>query len=136
MIKTIKHFVNTYPITCLLIVFIWIMCFGTPPSTPLDNVTLIDKWVHTGMFTFLCGTMWFEYIRKHNVIIRARLVVFAWLLPIVMGGAIELLQAYCTGGRRSGEFLDFVADAIGVTIAFISGVLWVKYRARGKKDID
>lgn len=136
MIKTIKHFIGTYPITCLLILFIWVMCFGTPPSTPLDNVRLIDKWVHTGMFAFLCGTMWFEYIRKHKVIIRAKLVLYAWLLPVTMGGIIEILQANCTGGRRSGELLDFVADAIGVSIAFIFGVLWVKYRARGRKDID
>lgn len=136
MIKILKHFISYYPVSCLLIVFIWIMCFGTPPSTPLDNVTLIDKWVHTGMFTFLCGTIWFEYLRKHTVVIRAKLIVFAWIIPVIMGGAIELLQAYCTGGRRSGEFLDFVADAIGVTIAFIFGVLWVRHRAREKKDCD
>lgn len=136
MIKTIKHFLKNYPVTCLIILFIWIMCFGTPPSTPLDNVTLIDKWVHTGMFAFLCGSMWIEYLRKHTVVIHTKLVIFAWIVPIFMGGLIEVLQAYCTGGRRSGEFLDFVADTIGVIIAYVFGRLWVKYRTRAKKDCD
>ena len=134
--KLIKHLITTYPITCLLILFIWIMCFGTPPSTPLDNVTLIDKWVHIGMFAFLCGTMWIEYLRKHTVVIRAKLIIYAWILPVVMGGLIELLQAYCTGGRRSGELLDFIADAIGVTIAFVFGIFWVKHRAKERKNFD
>lgn len=136
MIKIIKHFIGTYPITCLLILFIWFMCFGTPPATPLDNVTLIDKWVHIGMFAFLGIVMWYEYLRKHKVVIRTKLIIYALIVPIIMGGLIEILQAYCTGGRRSGEFLDFVADAIGVSISFIFGVLWVKYHAIDSKDDD
>ncbi len=134
--RIIKYFFKTYPITCLLILFIWIMCLGTPPSTPLDNVSLIDKWVHIGMYALLCGSMWFEYLRKHTIVIRAKLIVFAWIVPVAMGGAIELFQAYCTGGRRSGELLDLLADAIGVTIAFIFGILWVRHLSKEKKDFD
>ena len=128
--KLLKYFIKNYPVSCLLILFIWFMCFCTPPSTPLDNVTLIDKWVHTGMFAVLCGTMWFEYMRHHEVVIRTKLIVFAWFVPVMMGGLIEILQANCTGGRRSGEFLDFVADTIGVTIAFIGGILLARHRAK------
>ena len=47
-----------------------------------------------------------------------------------MGGLIEILQANCTGGMRSGEWMDFIADAVGATIALVIGILLVKYRAK------
>lgn len=46
-----------------------------------------------------------------------------------MGGLIELLQAYCTGGRRSGEWLDLLADVVGAVLATIIGMLWARWRA-------
>ena len=51
-------------------------------------------------------------------------------MPIIMGGLIEILQSYCTNGNRSGEWLDFLADAIGSTIAVLIGILLVRYRAK------
>ena len=69
--------------------------------------------------------MWFEYLRKHNgkTIEKTKLAVLAWAAPIVMSGVIELLQEYCTGGRRSGDWLDLAANAIGVTLAAVIGLL-------------
>ena len=40
-----------------------------------------------------------------------------------MSGIIELFQEYCTGGHRSGDWLDFAANATGVTIAALIGLL-------------
>lgn len=34
-----------------------------------------------------------------------------------MSGLVELAQAYLTGGTRSGDWRDFVANAIGVLLA-------------------
>ena len=59
------------------------------------------------------------------------LIYWVWLIPIAMGGIIEVLQATCTGGRRSGEWLDFVADGIGSTLALLIGILLAKYYAKG-----
>ena len=59
------------------------------------------------------------------------LIYWVWLIPIAMGGIIEVLQATCTGGRRSGEWLDFVADGIGSTLALLIGILLAKYHAKG-----
>ena len=47
-----------------------------------------------------------------------------------MGGLIEILQSKCTNGNRSGEWLDFFADAMGSTIALLIGILLVRYRAK------
>ena len=125
-----SNLIRKYPFSCLFLAVIWILCFCTPPHTPLDNVTLIDKWVHIIMYAGTCTTIWIEHLRSHKTVDRARLFVWAWLAPVLMSGLIELLQAYCTGGRRSGDWLDFAANAIGVTLAAVIGILAVRSRAR------
>lgn len=126
----IKDKLRKYPLTISCICIIWILCFCTMPKTPLDDVSFIDKWVHICMYGGTCGVMWIEYLRRHKKANISRLLVFAWFLPIVMSGVIELLQAYCTGGRRSGDWLDFAANSTGATLAFIFGILLVRYLAK------
>lgn len=46
----IRHLLKAYPVSCFYILMILVLCFATIPSTPLDNVTLIDKWVHIAMY--------------------------------------------------------------------------------------
>lgn len=57
----IKHLLKSYPVTSFYILTIWILCFASIPQTPLDNVTLIDKWVHTAMYLGTFGTLWHIY---------------------------------------------------------------------------
>ena len=45
-------------------------------------------------------------------------------LAIIMSGVIELIQEYCTWGQRSGDWLDLAANAAGVTLAAVLGVLF------------
>lgn len=72
----------------------------------------------------------FEYERAHHPQASSwALFVYVGLLPSLMGGLIELLQAYCTGGRRSGEWLDLLADVVGAVLATIIGMLWARWRA-------
>ena len=115
----IRHLLKAYPVSCFYILMIWILCFATIPSTPLDNVTLIDKWVHIAMYGGTCATIWLEYLRLHTTkpqpVMRiaspadkpllswTKLFCLAWIAPILMSGVIEILQEYCTGGRRSGD---------------------------------
>ncbi len=126
----IKEKLKRYPFTVLCICIIWFLCFCTMPKTPLDDVRFIDKWVHICMYAGTCGVMWIEYLRCHKKANIRRLLVFAWFFPVVMSGVIELLQAYCTGGRRSGDWLDFAANSTGATLAFILGILLARYLAR------
>lgn len=142
----IEHLVKAYPVSAFYILMIWILCFASIPHTPLDNVSLIDKWVHIAMYGGTCATIWLEYIRQHRLkrntamhivtptdkpdLNWRRLLTLAWLAPIMMSGLIELLQAYCTGGRRSGDWLDFAANSIGATLGALVGlvVIYVKRR--------
>lgn len=128
-----KHLVRNYPVSCLYIAFIWVLCFAKIPQTPLDNVTMIDKWVHVAMYAGTCATIWFEYVRRHNKFSAAKLFLLAWVAPTAMGGLIEVLQATCTGGMRSGDWFDFAADAIGSTLGAAIGILLVWWRATRNK---
>lgn len=142
----IRHLLKAYPVSCFYILIIWILCFATIPSTPLDNVTLIDKWVHIAMYGGTCATIWLEYLRLHTtkpqpvmhiaspsdkpLLSWTKLFCLAWIAPILMSGVIEILQEYCTGGRRSGDWLDFAANSIGATVGAVAGVGMVMLKRR------
>lgn len=131
--QMIKAYPKKYPVSLLLIAAIWVLCFIDVPETPLGDVSLIDKWTHVAMYGVTCGVIWLEYLLRHRRISPRRLFAFAFAAPIIMGGVIELLQAYCTGGRRSGEWLDFAADAAGVILAAGAGTLLAWRRTRAGK---
>ena len=116
--------VKNYPLSVVCIALIWILSL-TPffPETPLDNVRFIDKWVHILMYGGTFTVVWLEYYFKHKKPDYEKLFFWGWLAPILMSGIIELLQEYCTGGHRSGDFLDLAANATGVTVAAVIGLL-------------
>jgi VanZ family protein len=122
--------IRKYPFSVLLILVIWYLSFFTPPKTELDNVEFIDKWVHIIMYGGTCGVIWLEYLRRHSSLNAGRLFLMAWLAPVIMSGAIELLQEHCTDGRRSGDWLDLTANAVGVTLAALFGILAARKRPK------
>lgn len=104
----------------MLFLVIWYLSFFTPPKTEFDTVAFIDKWVHVIMYGGTCTVLWIEYLKTHKHLNRRKLLLLTWIAPILMSGAIELLQEYCTGGRRSGDWLDLAANATGVTLAAVA----------------
>ncbi len=144
--KYLKHLLKFYPISSFYILMIWILCFASIPHTPLDNVRLIDKWVHIAMYCGTCATIWLEYLRLHSFkncspihiatpadkppVSMLRLLLLAWIAPMLMSGLIEILQEYCTGGRRSGDWLDFAANSIGATLGSIIGAVVMEVKKR------
>lgn len=126
-----KNLLTHYRFSCAFIVIIWILCFIPIPDSPLSHVTLIDKWTHTALYLVLGLLILSEQLRAMKKAKLSNLIYWIWLFPIAMGGIIEVLQATCTGGRRSGEWLDFVADGIGSTLALLIGILLAKYYTKG-----
>lgn len=110
-----------YPITILTIAVIWYLSFFTPPSTKLDNVIGFDKVVHFGMYGFLCSVIlweqWHSSDRTANNRFNTKHFLCYFVFPILMSGLIEILQENCTGGRRSGDIFDFLANSLGVICA-------------------
>lgn len=124
------HFIKNYPFSCLCIAAIWVLCLMPVPELPLKNVRFIDKWTHFVMYGGTCAVIWAEYLHRHKKPSPKKLVLLAWLSPALMSGVIELAQKYCTGGRRSGEWLDFAANSTGATLALCGGILWVWWTSR------
>ncbi|MBF1628111.1 VanZ family protein [Prevotella sp.] len=126
-----KNLLTHYYFSCAFIVIIWLLCFIPIPDNPLSHVRLIDKWTHAVLYLVLGLLILTERLRTKKKTKLSNLIYWVWLIPIAMGGIIEVLQATCTGGRRSGEWLDFVADGIGSTLALLIGILLAKYYAKG-----
>ncbi|MBR1469334.1 MAG: VanZ family protein [Prevotella sp.] len=133
-----KRFLNLtkrYPLSVVLIVVIWVLCLIPAfPETPLNEFSMIDKWTHLVMYGTLVAVIWWEYLRQHNTRNARSLFVWAFLAPVVMGGLVELAQAYCTGGRRSGEWFDFLANSLGVVLGTLIGMLLAAIRAKARRD--
>ena len=125
-----QHILTKYPFSCIIVIGTWILCFMTIPETPLSSVRFIDKWTHSLIYLVLGLSISLEHLRNTKQPSPKFIIVWVWLMPIIMGGLIEILQSYCTNGNRSGEWLDFFADAIGSTIAVLIGILLVRYRAK------
>lgn len=139
--QNVLKFIGDYPLSLLLTVIIWVLCFINVPETPLENITLMDKWTHIAMYLVLGIVIFWESNRKRKRAMppvqkmkKTKVVLWTFVLPALMGGLIEILQANCTGGRRSGDWLDFAADSIGAALALAICMLPAKCRARGGKD--
>ena len=126
-----KNLIARYPLSAALIVAIWVMCL-TPwiPETPLNDVSLIDKWTHLVMYGILTAVIWWEYLRQHPQPESRRLLLLAFLAPVAMGGMVELAQAYCTAGHRSGDWLDFLANSLGVVLGTFLGLILMGIKNR------
>ena len=131
-------FVRVYPLSTLCILLIWMLSL-TPffPETPLDNVDFIDKYTHFIMYGGTCAVIWWEHLRHCRKEVcrqgsqgacrpNLRALTVAMLCMVLLGGLMELLQAYCTT-TRSGEWLDFWADSIGVLLGTALGLLLLLY---------
>lgn len=114
--------VRKYPFSLFCILLIWVLSLAPYfPETPLDDVVFIDKWTHLVMYGGTCTVIWWEYLRHHDILNRSKLLL-TLVGMMLLGGVMELLQAYCTT-TRSGEWLDFWADSIGVLLGYIVGLL-------------
>ena len=144
-----SHIVRHYPLSLFCILLIWVLSL-TPffPETPFDDVAFMDKWTHFIMYGGTCAVIWGENLRFHRRKAQREFAtphfdwsknrweqvakgenrwerVWAMMGMVVLGGLMELLQAYCTT-TRSGEWLDFWADSVGVLIGTAIGLLMKK----------
>lgn len=117
-----KEYLLAYKFSIFCIILIWILCLMPVPEFPeLEEVPFVDKWTHFVMYGGTCSIIWLEYLLKHRIDRNyARVLVGAVIAPDLMSGLLELLQAYCTNEMRSGDWMDFLANTVGVLIgAFI-----------------
>lgn len=137
--KNSKLFISTmamarnYPLSIVIAIAIWVVCMIPIPETPLDNISFMDKWTHFVMYGTLTATIWLEYAKAHKESFSwRRLIVFGVQCPIIMGGLVELAQAYLTT-CRSGDIFDAVCNALGVCLGAGVGHIIAKIMPQGKK---
>lgn len=117
-------FFRRYPLSVLtacVVVFLSTFKFGDLPE--LADVPLADKWTHGVMYGGLSAVVWWEYLRQH---IRVRLlpsVAGAWLIPVLLGGLMELVQGLLP--YRSCDVWDFVANSIGAILATAIALIYI-----------
>lgn len=126
------QYLRRYPITLLLAVGITFLSLIPISELKMPvNVPLADKWTHMVMYGVLTLSIWFDYRRQHQHLNTLKLVCLAFLAPIAMGGVLELAQTHLTS-CRSGEWLDFIANTVGVCIGTIGGLLMGLAKAQPK----
>ncbi|MDY4410855.1 MAG: VanZ family protein [Prevotella sp.] len=131
--SSLRHLFANYPFSWCCIVFIWVLCLIPLPETPLSEVRFFDKWTHLVFYGGLCTVIWTEYGRRHSAINWKRVVMGAIVAPLIMGALIEVVQATCTFGIRSGDVIDWVADAVGVALGQVIGIPLAHWLARRNK---
>lgn len=122
----IVMFVRSYPLTLLLTLAIVLLSVLPIPEVPqLADVPLVDKWVHFVMYGGWSLVCWFEMAlaerRRRAVMPLGCRLFWGLFCSALLGGLLELVQAYCTT-CRSGDFWDFVADAIGALLGTLLGI--------------
>lgn len=132
--KILYNAINRYPLSCLCLAAIWVLCLIPIPETPLNDIGLIDKWTHFAMYGGLCSILWAEYGFHHDAIDKRKTFLCFVVAPILMGGLIEIVQATCTGGNRSGDIMDWAADTVGVAIGQLIGIPLALFVSRRNKD--
>ncbi|MGN0233980.1 MAG: VanZ family protein [Bacteroidaceae bacterium] len=92
-----------------------------PEFPAAEDIPLADKWTHMVMYASLTLAIWIQYLHSHHKTNWTKLTIGGILAPAAWGGLMELAQAYLTT-YRSGEWLDFIANCIGVAIATLLGL--------------
>ena len=131
-----------YLLSLLVFVIICILSLMPVPETPLSDIRFIDKWTHIVMYLGQSLTICYEYMRQHGLRLSSRLCPHGlrtselrssvlWLggfvLPTLIGILMEILQATCTGGTRSGDWVDALADAFGALLACLFVKAFVRF---------
>ena len=130
ILQKMAHYVKKYPFNVCCLVLIWgLSLFPIAEVEPLEGVPFVDKWTHVVMYGGTCCVIWTEYVRSHLSLDGEKLLFYAWLLPILMSGVLELLQEYATT-YRSGEWLDMAANSTGVTLAVAYGLVFHALRRK------
>ena len=95
-----------------------------------------DKAAHFGLFFLLSAVSLYDYDKLHNGSpSRIRWIFWGFILPVLYGGLIELLQLYIFT-TRSAEMGDLIADVAGSLTALLLAIIYVRKRKKSIKNIS
>lgn len=134
-IHYVLRIVRSYPLSILTSLLLLYLSFFKPSENMVPSFENADKLAHFLMYSGTSLVFWFEWLRLHlhsgREVLRG--FIFCFLVPIAIGGAIELIQEYIVE-YRGGEWLDLAVDAIGVCAATLFSFAVVLPLLRRKKE--
>lgn len=117
--KLVRNYLFTTIVSVAIVV---LSTIPIPENPPLGDVPFIDKWVHFVMYAGLSLVMWVDRVWMGKKAPTKLFLLMAFLFPAVLGGLMELVQAYLTT-CRSGDWIDFEADVVGALLGVICCIL-------------
>lgn len=124
--KQILQYIPPYFATFIAIAAVCYLSLAPDPMPNdvhwLFNFEGADKVVHFIMYWGITMAFCFDYYRRTTHYYSERnSLIFAVITAILIGGILEILQqTICIG--RSGDILDFVADAVGACLGILMGI--------------
>lgn len=123
------YYIKRYPFSLFIILAVVYLSLFRPPSQDILRFPGWDKLVHFCMYCGVSGVLWLEFLlnrrRDKDRVKIKHVVIGAVVLPVVMGGLMEIGQMLLTT-YRSGDWLDFLANTSGVMAASL--VAWFLLR--------
>lgn len=114
-----------YPLSIFIIIIVcWLSLFNPAEYEVLNEIHIWDLLAHCIMYFGVAIVFWYEYLLNNRKLKLSDIVIFLILGPALLGGLLELVQEHLTTAR-SGEWVDFYADLIGVVIGAAVG-WWVE----------
>lgn len=117
------------------LIILYLCCFipvKDIPEVSVDWEIPIDKVVHYIMFFGLSGATAINYIHlRVGRINKKKLLIGAFLIPILYGGFIEIIQHYIFTSR-SGDWFDFLADILGSLSAYPIAIVFKDYLIKNR----
>lgn len=109
---------HAYKFALLWAIIIFLLC--SMPGSLIPTVSWLellsfDKWVHAGVF-FVLVTLFVIAVRANG---QNKNLVYLWfLLSVLYGGALEIMQA-TVFSERSADWLDMIANSFGCVVALL-----------------
>ncbi|MGD0583158.1 MAG: VanZ family protein [Bacteroidales bacterium] len=113
----------------LVIVFLSFTGAGTFSHLHLPPIPNLDKLVHSIMYFTLTFAL---IIENRTILTSARKYAELALIPLIFGGVIEVFQSMFTT-TRTGDILDFCANAVGITLSVLVWILIKRFLKPGIK---
>lgn len=127
---TIRQYTQWWHSVLIAVIIFYLSVIHVPSSliAPWMEIVHFDKWVHVLLYFALSVTLaWDGMTRLQLECRRVKLVRLTILMPVLYGGALELVQEYVCEGR-TGSWGDWAADWAGAVVAYAVIRFWMSRR--------
>ena len=110
---------NYFLVPITLSIIILLISLNPLPKLPEISFVPIDKIGHLLAFFILVITYLWAFIKSRKVALaKINYIVFSFIICVLLGGVIEILQHYLPI-RRFGDWFDFYFDIAGIILGII-----------------